>query len=186
MGGPKKSMKSYMALAEAIAVASDKPYLGNSEWTVPEALGVIYFAAEGGVSLTQRRLQRIARDVYDIKDIKDLPLIVLPEIAPFGPKFDEYLDDGVSALGVSVGLVIVDSVYNYHPPEKNVSVSNLYSRGQMFGRLSHSVYRIVGPQAVLILLDNFRKTGNDELDLDSISQSGMAEFADSWGLMVPH
>jgi hypothetical protein len=173
-----------MALAEGIAVASGKPMLGNPEWTVKEALGVIIFAAEGGIALTQRRLQRIARDLYGIDDISDLPLVVLPEIAQFGKDFNEYLSDGLSALGgIAVGLIVVDSVYNYHPSEKDVTVSNLYSRGQMFGRLSHDVYDIAGAAAAMKLLDHFRKRGNDALDLDSISQSGMGEFADSWCLL---
>lgn len=188
IGGPKKTLKSYLADAEAIAVASGLPVLGNDEWKIPEPTQVIIFAGEGGVNPLRRRLHRIARDLYGInrRNFANLPLIVLPGIAHFdSPEFRRYLADAIETADAvtDTPLIIVDSVYNYHPPESGVSVANLYARGQMFGRLSHLVYQVAGEYASLQLVDHFRKTGNGALDLDSISQSGMAEFADTWLLV---
>jgi hypothetical protein len=89
---------------------------------------------------------------------------------------DEYLDERPP------GLVVVDSVYNYHPSGQDVQVSNVYDRGPMFARQSDLIYRVCGQRSVLWLVDHFKSTGNGQLDLDSISQSGMAEFADTWWL----
>ena len=183
LGGPKKVLKSYNADAIALAVASGSPLLGNSEWRIEHPRPVIIMAGEGGVGPRRRRLQRIARDVYGIDFIGDRPLAVLPAIAPFDSKaLREYLARAIDAVGGD-GVLIVDSVYNYHPSGQQVNVSNVYDRGPMFGRLSKTVYELGGEDQTMLLVDHFRKTGSDRLDLDSISQAGIGEFADSWMLL---
>src|SRR5271166_57455 len=185
IAGRKKTIKSYTTLAMAIAVASGEDAFGNPDWYVPRRRAVVIYAGEGGERLIRSRLQRIARDMYGIDDISTLRMVVLPGHAQFDTgaftgylfrAIDDYLD------GRPPGLVIVDSVYNYHPSGQDVQVSNVYDRGPMFSRQSDLIYRECGQRSVLWLVDHFKATGNGQLDLDSISQTGMAEFADTWWL----
>jgi hypothetical protein len=187
IAGRKKALKSYTALAVDLAVASGKSFLGNDDWKIPHARPVIIFAGEGGEHLIRRRLQRIAHDVYGIRSIARLPIVVLPATPKFGTdQFAGYLLRAIDALGETPGLVTVDSVYNYHPSSREVQVSNVYDRGPMLSEVSHLVYEWCGADSVLQFVDHFRSTGDGRLDLDSISQAGMAEFADTWMLIGYH
>lgn len=189
LSGHKKTIKSYTALAMAIAVASQENAFGNSDWFVPNPYPVAVFAGEGGDRLARSRIQRIANDVYGIgrDDLTDLPIAVLPAHAQFdSTDFAGYLYRAIDeVLGEPPGLIIVDSVYNYHPSGQDVQVANVYDRGPMFARQSDLFYRECGQRSVAILVDHFKKSASNStgsLDLDLISQSGMAEFADTWWL----
>jgi hypothetical protein len=188
IGGRKKTLKSYMADAALLAVASGSCVLGNPEWPVPEPRAVAIFAGEGGVLWRQARLQRLARDLYGISDISTLPLVVLPTLVHLGSSrlagyFRAALDGLCERHEEPFGLAVMDSLYNYHPP--NVKSSDLYARGPMLARLSAVVRDAAGDDAALWVVDHFAKTSEGKLDLDSISQSGMAEFADTW-LLLEH
>jgi hypothetical protein len=184
IGGQKKSLKTYMATAAALALAAGRPALGNPSWEVSEPRAVLYFGGEGGEAMHRRRMQRMARDLYDA-DIADLPVYLLPDVAPFDTEaFALYLVKGIEAArgdGYEPALVVVDSVYNYHPA--GIEVQNVYERGPKFTELSGLVRRQLGEDSVLWLVDHFRKTNSDELDLDSLAQAGMGEFADTWLLL---
>jgi hypothetical protein len=72
------------------------------------------------------------------------------------------------------GLVVLDPLYAFHPP--NIEAQNLYSRGQMLTELN----TLLGREAAFVVADHFKKTGSGALDLDSIAQVGMSQWADSW------
>ena len=180
-GGKHKTLKSYSADGFALAVAGGKPAFGFPAWGVPEALPVLKFAGEGG-SLNRRRLQRIAAEVYSIEDIATIPMYLIDGVA--GMNSDELIDSLTDAVEeikkahkVPPGLVYVDSLYNYHDP--NIEVSNIYERGRMLSDFQHTLHRIAGPDCVLWLVDHFRKVTRG-LDLDEYQQSGMGAWADSW------
>jgi hypothetical protein len=110
--------------------------------------------------------------------------VVLPDLYPFlSEELEEYYARAVDRVGGD-GLTIFDSVYPYHPDVAEVQAGNVYSRGRMFSSVSAMARKIAGEDESLDLVDHYRKTGNDALDLDSISQAGMGEFADSWTLFA--
>lgn len=183
-GGSKKTLKTYIASILALAVASGRPAFNNDEWSVPEARPVIYYGGEGGRRMHQARLQRIARDVYGIDDISTLPFYLVTDIGPFDkPEFWKTLDRNIaqinSAQDRDVALVVLDSLYNYHPAD--IEVSNLYERGRLLGALSAP---LIERGVSLWLVDHFNKTGSG-IDLDRLAQSGMSAWADSW-LLFEH
>jgi hypothetical protein len=186
IAGAKKTLKSYIALAGALAVSSGIEMLGNPVWKVPYPGPVIVLSGEGGEYLVRSRLQRISRDVYGMKlrSLSRLPLVVLPSSPKFGTdQFVGYLLRALDIFSEPPALIIIDSVYNYHPTSKEVQVSNVYDRGPMLSEVSDTAYRWCGQEVVLWLIDHFKSTGNGSLDLDSIAQAGMAEFADTWMLL---
>jgi hypothetical protein len=173
LAGAKKSLKSWNALALAVAVASGRPYLG--EFAVNKPGPVLIFNGEGGQEPFQRRYQRICA-AYDVEP-GSLPLAVTFGVGDlagraFRDAIKAHLDE------VQPVLVILDPLYTYHP--SGIEAQNLYERGRMLGDLSH----LVGYDASLLVVDHYRKTGGANLDLDEIGQSGVAQWADSWILQA--
>lgn len=171
-GGAKKTLKTYNLLALVLAVASGEPFLGR--FAVPRARPVIMYLSEGGDKGTRRRLQAIAR--YMGVDLASLPISMVFDAAPIG---SELLAASIARdiADLDPGLVVLDALYAFHA--QGVEVSNLYERGQMLYELQQMV---VGPDRSLIVADHFSKMRKAELDLDAISQSGVAEWAQSWAL----
>ncbi|HYD55154.1 MAG TPA: AAA family ATPase [Gemmatimonadaceae bacterium] len=176
-GGPKKSLKTYCASIASIAVAAGLPAFNH--WRVPRAAPVIYFGGEGGRAMHARRLQRIARDVYGV-DLGTLPFYLVTGVGPFNSReFREEVGEHIDAL--EPGLIVLDSLYNYHPA--GIEAGNLYERGRMLSDLSHP---LTEAGTALWVVDHFNKTGSDKgLDLDRLAQAGMAAWADSW-LLLDH
>lgn len=169
--GARKTLKSYNLLALTVALASGKPMLG--EFEVPTAGPVLYFVGEGGEEPFQRRLQAMAR-AYSVA-LEDLPIEAVFDVASLtSTEFTNAVKAGLDEM--QPALVILDPLYAFHPP--GVEAQNLYARGPMLAELSG----LVGGKAALIVADHFNKTSAGGLDLDSISQSGVGQWADSWGL----
>lgn len=169
MGGEKKTLKSYNLLSMALAVASGEPLFG--EFEVVASGPVVFYVGEGGQAPFQRRLQAIAR-AYGV-NLADLPLHAVFEVGPLdAPDFTDALKRNLDDLQPE--LVILDPLYAFHPA--GVEAQNLYERGRMLAGLSS----LVADETALVIADHFRKTGSADLDLDSIAQSGMGQWADSW------
>lgn len=169
MGGEKKTLKSYNLLSMSVAVASGKPLFGEFEVVAPGP--VVYYVGEGGQAPFQRRLQAIAR-AYGV-ELGDLPLHAVFEVGALdSTAFTDALKRNLDE--VQPELVILDPLYAFHP--SGVEAQNLYERGRMLAGLSS----LVADETALIIADHFRKTGSADLDLDSIAQSGMGQWADSW------
>lgn len=173
-GGAKKTLKSYMLMALAIAVASGHPFLGR--FAVPEPRPVVMYLAEGGRPNAQRRLQSIAS--WMNVDLGSLPLTAAFDAAPIGSEeLTAAVNRDVADLGP--GLVVLDALYHFH--SAGVEAQNLYERGPMLAELQRLV---VGSDRALIVADHFSKAATQakDLDLNAISQSGVAEWSHSWGL----
>lgn len=182
-GGAKKTLKTYIALTAAVAVAAGRPAFNNPDWEVPEPRPVLYYGGEGGLEMYKRRLQRVAADVYGIADLSELPIVLVTDVGPFdGLAFRETLTRNIAQVTErwgQPGLVVLDSLYNYHPAD--VEVSNLYERGRLLGQLSNALR---GHGVALWVVDHFNKNGNG-IDLDRLAQAGMSAWADSW-LLFEH
>ncbi|AYA23956.1 hypothetical protein C6369_005235 [Rhodococcus rhodochrous] len=169
MGGEKKTLKTYNLLSVAVAVASGAALF--NEFKVESQGPVIYYVGEGGRAPFQRRVQAIAR-AYGV-DLADLPLHAVFEVGSLDvPDFTDALKRNLD--DVQPELVILDPLYAFHPA--GVEAQNLYERGRMLAALSAQTAN----ETALIVADHFRKSGSADLDLDSIAQSGMGQWADSW------
>jgi hypothetical protein len=169
LAGEKKTLKTYNLFALALSVASGEPYLGR--FAVPEARPVVVFSGEGGANPGRRRLQRIAQWM-DV-DLARLPLSVTFDAGDMtGEAFAAALAEQVAAL--SPGLVIVDPLYAFHPAD--IDAQNLYERGRMLSGL----LPMIPEGCAFVLADHFRKTGSKDLDLDSVAQAGVGQWADNW------
>ncbi|MBF6131606.1 AAA family ATPase [Nocardia otitidiscaviarum] len=172
MGGEKKTLKSYNLLAISVAVASGEPLFGEFEVMAPGP--VLYYVGEGGQRPFMRRLQAVAR-AYKV-DLADLPISAVFQVGSLaGSEFVDALRRNLDQ--VQPALIILDPLYAFHPP--GVEAQNLYARGRMLAELSGQV----ADESALIVADHFKKNGASgagSLDLDSIAQSGMGQWADSW------
>lgn len=175
LGGKKKTLKTYNLLALALAVATGEPFLGHFE--VPYQMPVVMYLAEGGHAPTLRRLHRIAE--WMGIEVKDADLHLAFDVASaddpvFVDRLAENLED------TQAGLFILDPLYAFHPA--HIEAQNLYARGRMLSEMA----AVVPDDCAFIVADHFRKTGvnGNDLDLDQISQSGMAQWADSWMLQT--
>ncbi|MBG6238208.1 hypothetical protein IWX78_001163 [Mycetocola sp. CAN_C7] len=169
LAGEKKTLKTYTGLSLALAVASGEPFLG--QFPVPEPRPVLMYLGEGGDGPTRRRLQTIAE--FMELDLATLPLRMVYDAGDitgeeFLSSFKRHIEEEMP------GLVIVDPFYAFHPA--GIEAQNLYDRGAMLAE----VQRMIPPGCAFVLADHFRKTGGKDLDLDSIAQSGVAQWADSW------
>lgn len=184
-GGAKKSLKTWCAMIHAVAVASGKPSFNFDPWEVENPSPVLYICGEGGERMVKRRLQRVA-EMYDV-ELADIPLYVVVGVAPFdSDHFKSTLKEHIDSINKEESelpaLVVLDSLYNYHPA--GVEVSNLYGRGGVLSGLQHWVKAVTtGPTtpdgAALWTIDHFNKSGHG-LDLDRYGQAGMNAWADSW------
>ncbi|MFJ8893561.1 AAA family ATPase [Leifsonia sp. NPDC102414] len=169
LAGEKKTLKTYTLLALALAVASGEPFLGQFE--VPKARPVLMYLGEGGQAPTIRRLQRMA-SAMDVS-LARLPLRMVFDSGDLTG--DDFLESLTAAVRVEKpGLIVIDPLYAFHPP--GIEAQNMYDRGAMLAE----VHASMPPGVAFILADHFRKTGGKDLDLDSIAQSGMGVWADSW------
>ena len=168
MGGAKKTLKSYNLLSLSVAVASGKPLFGEFDVAAPGA--VLYYSGEGAKSMFQRRIQAVCAS-YGV-DLRELDFFLVNEAGSLSER--DFIDGMKANLDAAQPqLVIVDPLYSYHPP--GIDAANLYDRGAMLAGLRETV----GEGAALIVADHFKKSAN-ELDLDTIAQSGMGAWADSW------
>lgn len=169
LAGEKKTLKTYLGLSLALSVASGEPFLGR--FAVPEPRPVLMYLGEGGELPTRRRLQALAPAMG--VDLGALPLRMVFDSGDITG--EDFLHAFRTAIAEQEpGLVIVDPLYAFHPA--GVEAQNLYDRGAMLAEIQ----QMVPKGCALIIADHFRKTGGRDLDLDSIAQSGMAQWADSW------
>jgi AAA domain len=181
-GGREKTLKSYLACGFAIALAAGKPAFGFARWHVRDARPALVCSGEGGIDLSRRRCQRIARDLYGIDDISAIPLYFIEGVADMlGDEFAVAVQasrDAIAGDGHGdVALLVLDSLYNYHP--EKVEVSNLYARGQMLSAWQHAMHDLLGQQCTLWVVDHFRKSSRGTT-LEEYQQAGMGAWADSW------
>lgn len=172
LAGEKKTLKTYNLLHMAAAVASGTRMFG--QFDVPTAQPVLYLLGEGGSGPTRARLQRITKAMN--VELADVPLFMMYEAASTDSQ--QWRDAVAAALDLlQPGVVMLDPLYAFHPP--GIEAQNLYSRGQMLAELQV----LLAKDSALVVADHFRKTNSGGgLDLDSIAQSGMAQWADSWVL----
>jgi hypothetical protein len=170
--GEKKTLKSYVTLFAAVAIAAGRPVFGH--FAVDHAAPVIIYVGEGGRIPYTYRLERVA-DALRI-DLRDLPLRCSFESPAIqSPKFRHTLNFDLEHE--QPGLVIIDPFYAFHGTSSDAR--NLHEEGNLLSSIS-------GPcteaNATLQVVNHFKKSGNGT-GLDRITMAGGAEWVDSWWLL---
>lgn len=170
LGGGKKTLKSYLLTFMLLAATTGTKLFDHFE--VDEMGAASLFCGEGGRVPYTRRLIRVA-EAMGIGHLRDVPLYTSFETAPMvSARFVDTVKRDLEEL--EPAIVAIDPLYVFHP--SSVTASNLYERGAMLSQLSNQV---VGAGSSCLVLDHWNKTGTGK-GLERISQSGMAEWADSW------
>jgi hypothetical protein len=172
MTGEKKTLKSYVATFLDLAVASGVPLFGHFKVDTPAP--VVAYVGEGGRIPYTRRLRRIAAAMG--VELDNVPMLTSFETAGIGgPVFTAtvltHLDQH------HPGLMHIDPLYAFHPTDRNAS--NLFESGAMLASLSAPC---VDAGACLLINNHWNKTGSGR-GLDRITQSGSAEWSDTWILL---
>jgi len=182
VGGPKKTLKSYVDMFINLGVASGVPIFG--QFVVDKATPVLTYVGEGGRIPYTRRLERVAKAMG--VDLDDIPLFQSYDVAPIlSDRFKESLARDLAAL--EPGLVSLDPFYAFHGGA--TSASDLHEEGALLTSMSAPC---MGAGASLMVVNHFNKTGNGR-GLDRITQAGGQEWCDTWVLLshrenpdVPH
>ena len=173
LAGPMKSLKSYLAMAMTIGVASGLPVLDYFD--VPAAGPVLYYVGEGGMLPWRRRLDRLCRSV-SIDDPKGLPIHPVFDAGPvMDPDFTAALSNHLK--NIQPTLVIIDPLYAYHG--RDVVASNVHDEGALLTTISQPC---VDAGSSLVVVNHFKK-GSEGLSLSNITMAGGGEHSDSWVLV---
>jgi len=169
-----KTLKSYFALARAVALAAGLPVLGR--WKVPERRRVLIFVAEGGRVPFTNRLERMAAAYGVAPADLDGWLAVIDDVAPlnsglFRGALEAHLRD------FAPGLVHLDPQYPFQPAD--VSTSQ-YSE---IGKMLTATHRLCAEHGATFWVTTHMNQGGNGFDLKRISGAGHGEWGDSWALL---
>ncbi len=174
LGGPRKTLKTYLLLFIGLGVAAGEAIFGQFEVTEPGT--VVYYVGEGGRIPMTRRLERVAEAIG--YNLKDLPLFLHFETEPMNsPVFQETLRRDLDELHPAA--VIIDPFYAFHGTE--VKAADLHQEGALLSSVSTPCAEA---GASLLLGNHFNKTGTGR-GLDRITQAGGQEWSDTW-MLVSH
>ncbi len=182
IGGPKKSLKTSIAVDLAISLGSGKPFLGK--FAVPQQTRVAVLSGESGTAT----LQETARRVCQAKDVRleacdvlwqtDLPLLSAQADR-------DALKHGLAAAGVKV--VIIDPLFLcLVGGGEKVTASNLYEVGPLLWK---SCAACLEAGATPVLIHHTTKFASKKAeaaeppDLDDLAFAGIGEFARQWLLL---
>ena len=172
IAGELKTLKSHVALALAMSVASGQDFLGEFPVRTPHP--VLMYIGEGGKTPFQRRFQHFGQNMGLV--LNDLPLEASFDVASIdSPRFRQSLARDLDDL--QPGLVIIDPYYAFHGT--NTSAANLHEEGALLAGLSA---QCMAAGASLMIVNHFNQTGSGT-GLKRITMSGSGEWVDSWILL---
>jgi hypothetical protein len=180
IGGPKKALKTSLALDLMISLASGCDFLGH--FPVERQVAVAFVSGESGRATLQRAARRMARARgVTMPRGKWFIGFELPQIANA-----EHLAEIQAAVEENqIGFLAVDPAYLATlEGRKADSAGNVFAMGPIlkgFGDIGNRT------GCTMALIHHTRKLGPKEryrpLDLDDLSQSGFAEWARQWLLI---
>lgn len=184
IGGPKKSLKTTLALDLAISLGTQTPFLG--EFNVPKRHRVAVMSGESGEATLQDAARRIcqSKGVSLEQDCDVMWAFTLPRFqdSQYRAGLTEMLREN------KVKVVIIDPLYLcLLDGAKGASASNLYEIGPLLLRASKACLRA---GATPIFVHHATKGGTkrvagteEPMDLDDLAFSGIGEFARQWLLV---
>ena len=197
IGGPKKSLKTSVAIAMAISIATGTDFLGEFVTRGKRPVGI--FSAESGRitlrDLAKRLLERLGASCPSYENI---PLHMCFDV----PKFSDESDLKALAYYIRqhhLEVVIIDPLYLCAlAGSKSGDASNMYHMGPLFRQAAEAC---LTAGATPIFVHHSRKAPNSPKDkwskfappdLDDLAFAGISEFARQWLLLsrreayVPH
>lgn len=177
LGGPEKSMKSYLALTTTIAIALGVPVLGRFE--VPERQRVLMLSGEGGEVGMLRRVERITAaygaDIDDLRPWLRYTTMTAPLTSSLMQRSIEAAVDEFDPA-----IVWLDPWYAYAPGSAVASSALLTDIGQVL-----SGWRSAVGMGRTAMINHHLNTGGTGSGLQRLAGAGHAEWCDSW-MLVDH
>lgn len=178
MGGPIKSLKTSIAIALAVALASGSRFLHRFE--VPRRVKVLVLSGESGEAVIQETMRRVCR-------ASGVDPVDLDDFAHWGFELPHLNDpDDLAALGEflrtqGIEVVIIDPLYLcLLSAGKPIEASNLFQMGPLLRVISQVC---LDSGATPILVHHFRKNRDEPEDpprLEDFAFAGIQEFARQW------
>jgi hypothetical protein len=179
IGGLFKTCKTLLAVAQAIAIASGRPFLEIFE--VPEATAVIYFNGEGGPTVAQDYARRVARSMgLELRDVTNLHwCFSIPRLESLSDldAFCKVLDE------TRAKVVVLDNT------TLAMSGENAGNAMAMGGIFSHAIDLCNQRGVTPVFVHHFKRNRADQFapgDLSDLTQAGAAEVAGQWILATRH
>jgi hypothetical protein len=173
IGGRKKVLKTGILCDLAASIATGGKFLGKFQ-AVKQP--VVFVSGETGQQDIIKRMKAIAkcRNLNFPDDLDDLRLC-FKRIKLSKPGSRDWLLSKIAKI--RPGLVIIDPLYRLMGlggGEDEASPSNLYQMGDLLDEITDACQKTGG---TLLLSHHFKKSAPDNLDLDNLAYSGLAEFA---------
>jgi len=177
VGGAEKTLKSWIMVALAVAVASGRPLFREQRFAVRERRRVLVLSGEGTVDLFLDRVEHLCK-LCEVDPAEVLPYVeVTDAVSPSTSAiFREGLTQRIAA--VDPGLVILDPAYVY--VDAGDRAGNVFSMGKLLADL-----RNLCRGRAVVVGHHFTKAGASDLLLASLTQAGFREVFDHW-LLVAH
>jgi hypothetical protein len=177
IAGQEKTLKSWLTILIALCVASGRPLLDH--FPVPHAKPVVVFTGEAGRHSWVYRLQHLAGMMgFTDDEVKALPITIVDVAGPIGDP--SFMATYQAAIDSEPGLIILDPLYRYAGKVKEAG--NVYEMGGLLGQLFEPT---TARGISLIIVNHFNKAAGTNATLQSITQAGSRETADSW-LLISH
>jgi hypothetical protein len=181
VGGPKKALKTSVAVDLAVSLNFRVPFLGRFE--VPRQFNVALMSGESGDATVQETFRRVcAAKNVDLSEWTGLYSNRLPDLA--NPAHLDAL--GEDLLSMSTDVLIIDPLYLCllaGVGAEGLSAANLYQTGPLLATVARTCLDVgVTP----VLLHHFKITRANayaEPELDDLAYSGVQEFARQWLLL---
>lgn len=176
IGGPQKALKTCMALALFLALATGGMFLGK--FRVSRRCRTLLLSGESGLATIQETLHRIADAAgYNLADVEGL------HVCSTIPRLDRE-EDLAELRGIirqhEIQVIGIDPIYLCMP---STDTSNLFAQGELLRRVGELCET---ERCMPILLHHAKKGAGinfDPIELADLSYSGFAEFARQWLLI---
>ena len=180
LGGPKKALKTSIAIDLAISISTGKPFL--NKFAIPKPGKVLMCSGESGSATLRDTARRICLD----KQLKLSSCDIM--WADSVPRLSNLADQ--SALSNAIqqykfAAVIIDPLYlALHSPESRVNHGNLYDIGPLILRAAQACVPL-GATPILLHHTKTSLRGNRSFDgqplgLEDLTYSGVGEAARQW------
>jgi len=180
VGGMEKTMKTWVATAVALAVASGKPMFNHPRYPVVTQGAVAVFTGESGRGEFKRRLFHLGNSLYGMSkdELEQLPIFIIDKRATltsllFGNTLDQVLEQD------DLKLVIVDPLYTYIGGDREVG--NVASVGETLHAVSDKCHE--AGVSTLIVHHFIKLAGGREPTITDLTQAGSREWVSSWALL---
>lgn len=174
IAGPSKSLKTTLALSQAISLQTGVDYLGRPQFRVKRPGRCMFASLEASRPIvsdaTWRLLEFHQLEEYDISDL----LFCFDTIKLHDRQTLRWLKDKLKGEGID--YLFIDPLYLALKATKS---SSLFSMGQRLLPLNQICSET---ETTVIVLTHTRKNmrGKTGMDIESISGAGVTEFARQW------